>query len=160
MTLDPTTLNIFHSHNTKMPQSSHEQTRLLTSESCQMNLTLNFYFLQLPLAHSCSLPSLMFQSAPLLWPCVLQCYTTALSDELTFSKDNILPSTTQLFRFSFNRWLLMTTLHILKQNWDWENIVLSLICGIFSLFPSLSWEWDTTCQGNSTLTISPQSQIS
>lgn len=65
--------------------------------------------------------------------------TTALPDHSTLIKDNILQSTIQLFTFFFSsRWLLMTTLHILKQNWEWEKVALIPGCSIFSLFPSLS----------------------
>lgn len=134
---------------------------LLTSESCQINPTfLNFYFLQLSLAHSLSPFSDVVPVCSSVMTMCATVLTTALSDHFTFIKDNILPSTIQLFRFSCNKWLLMITLHILKQNSAWENIALIPICSIFSLFPSLSWEWDSTCQGNSTLTISPQSWIS
>lgn len=122
------------------------------------SLTSTFYNF-LWLTASVSLP-MLFQSAPLLWTCVLQfCLLLSLiisySASLTFCQ-----ASSNYSDFPVNRWLLMTTLHILKQNWDCKNIVLIPVCSIFSLFPSLSWEWDSICQGSSTLTISPQSWVS
>lgn len=117
-----------------MSQSStvhinEQAARFLTLESCQMNsafLSSNFYsffwlIALLPLPLCCS--SLLLSYCHV---CCLYSFKPLLSLSISHSlRMTFLQNTSQLFRPSYNRW-------------EWENIILLLVCSAFSLFPEQS----------------------